>query len=81
MGRKTDTPDRKIVKNNLGAPIPSSVSVLPSIQDPHVGAQLSVEVHFFTLGSDCVERPLARFPDKISAMNPGSLSTALLPVC
>lgn len=39
MGRKTDTPNREIVTNNPGAPAPSSVSVLPSIQDPNVAAQ------------------------------------------
>lgn len=76
MGRKTDPPNRAIVKNNPGAPAPSSVSVLPSFQPPNVAAQLSVEVHLFTFGSDFVERLLARFPDRISALNPDPLSTA-----
>lgn len=39
MGRKTNTPNREIVKNNPGAPALSSVSLLPSIQDPNVAAQ------------------------------------------
>ena len=80
MDRKTDPPNREIVKNNPGAPTPSSVSVLPSIQPPNVAAQLSVEVHLFTFVSDSVDRPLARFSDRISAMTPDLLSTALLPV-
>ena len=53
MGRKTDPPNREIVKNNPGAPAPSSVSVLPSFQPLNVAAQLSETDASPGAGLDC----------------------------